>query len=80
MARKYVRFGASPRGVQSLVLGAKVHALMSDRVHVSCDDIRAVTLAALRHRVLLNFDAEAERIETDQILQTILDWVPDPGT
>jgi MoxR-like ATPase len=52
---------------------------MSDRVHVSCEDIRAVTLAALRHRVLLNFDAEAERIETDQILQRILESVAEPG-
>jgi MoxR-like ATPase len=79
MAKKYVRFGASPRGVQALILGAKVHALMSDRVHVSCEDIRAVTLAALRHRVLLNFDAEAERIETDQILERILESVAEPG-
>ena len=79
MAKKYVRFGSSPRGIQSLILGAKVHALMSDRVHVSCEDIRAVTLPALRHRVLLNFDAEAERIETDQILERILDSVAEPG-
>lgn len=79
MARKYVRFGSSPRGVQSLILGAKVHALMSDRVHVSCADIRAVTPAALRHRVLLNFEAEAERIETDQILERILESVPETG-
>ncbi len=79
MAKKYVRFGSSPRGVQALILGAKVHALMSDRVHVSCEDIRAVTLAALRHRVLLNFEAEAERIETDDILQRILESVEEPS-
>jgi MoxR-like ATPase len=78
LARKYVRFGSSPRGVQSLILGAKVNALMSGRVHVSCEDIRAVTKPALRHRVLLNFEAEAERIETDSILQTILDSVEEP--
>ncbi|HUU73250.1 MAG TPA: MoxR family ATPase [Burkholderiales bacterium] len=78
LARKYVRFGASPRGVQSLILGAKVNALMSGRVHVSCEDIRDVTKPALRHRVLLNFEAEAERIETDAILQTILDSVEEP--
>jgi MoxR-like ATPase len=78
LARKYVRFGSSPRGVQSLILGAKVNALMSGRVHVSCEDIRAVTKPALRHRVLLNFEAEAERIETDSILQTILDAVEEP--
>jgi MoxR-like ATPase len=78
LAKKYVRFGASPRGVQSLILGAKVNALMSGRVHVSCDDIRAVTMPALRHRVLLNFEAEAERIETDTILQSILESVEEP--
>jgi MoxR-like ATPase len=78
MAKKYVRFGSSPRGVQSLILGAKVNALMSGRVHVSCEDIRAVTMPALRHRVLLNFEAEAERIETDQILQRILEDVEEP--
>jgi MoxR-like ATPase len=79
MARKYVRFGSSPRGVQSLILGAKVNALMSDRVHVSCEDVRAVTMPALRHRVLLNFEAEAERIETDDILQRILESVEEPA-
>ena len=78
LAKKYVRFGSSPRGVQSLILGAKVNALMSGRVHVSCEDIRAVTKPALRHRVLLNFEAEAERVETDSILQSILDTVEEP--
>ncbi|NIO43796.1 MAG: AAA domain-containing protein [Burkholderiales bacterium] len=78
MAKKYVRFGSSPRGVQSLILGAKVNALMSDRVHVSCEDIRAVALPALRHRILLNFDAEAERIDSDEILHSILESVEEP--
>ena len=78
LAKKYVRFGSSPRGVQSLILGAKVNALMSGRVPVSCEDIRAVTKPALRHRVLLNFEAEAERVETDSILQSILDTVEEP--
>ncbi|KPK26105.1 MAG: AAA family ATPase [Betaproteobacteria bacterium SG8_40] len=78
LAKKYVRFGSSPRGVQSLILGAKVNALMSGRVHVSCEDIRAVTKPALRHRILLNFEAEAERIETDAILQSILESIEEP--
>jgi MoxR-like ATPase len=78
LAKKYVRFGSSPRGVQSLILGAKVNALMSGRVHVSCEDIRAVTKPALRHRILLNFEAEAERIETDTILQSILESIEEP--
>ncbi|HEX7813208.1 MAG TPA: hypothetical protein VF460_14980, partial [Burkholderiales bacterium] len=78
MTKKFVRFGSSPRGSQALILGAKVHALMNDRVHVSCEDVRAVTLPALRHRVLLNFEAEAGRVDADTILQRILDWVPEP--
>ena len=78
MTKKYVRFGSSPRGSQALILGAKVHALMNDRVHVSCEDVRAVTLPALRHRILLNFEAEAGRVDADTILQRILDWVPEP--
>ncbi len=78
MSRKYVRFGSSPRGTQALILGAKVHALMNDRVYVSCEDVRAVTLPALRHRILLNFEAEAARIDTDTILDRILESVPEP--
>ncbi|MBI1395211.1 MAG: AAA domain-containing protein [Betaproteobacteria bacterium] len=76
MARKYVRFGASPRGTQALILGAKVHALIHDRVHVATEDIQAVALSALRHRLLLNFEAEADRIDTDAILTRILADVP----
>ncbi|HWQ37489.1 MAG TPA: MoxR family ATPase [Burkholderiales bacterium] len=78
LAKKYVRFGSSPRGTQSLILGAKVHALRNDRVYVACEDVRAVALPALRHRVLLNFEAEAQRIDTDTILDRILEWVPEP--
>jgi MoxR-like ATPase len=78
MSKKYVRFGSSPRGTQALILGAKVHALMNDRVYVSCEDVRAVALPALRHRILLNFEAEAARIDTDTMLDRILEWVPEP--
>jgi MoxR-like ATPase len=78
MTRRYVRFGSSPRGVQALIVGAKVHALMKDRVHVSCEDVRAVALPALRHRVLLNFEAEAQRVDADAILSAILESVPEP--
>jgi len=77
LTKKYVRFGASPRGTQALILGAKVHALMNDRVYVSCEDVRAVALPALRHRVLLNFEAEAQRMDSDAILSRILEWVPE---
>ena len=78
LVTKYVRFGASPRATQALILGAKVHALMSDRVYVAGEDIRAVFLPGLRHRVLVNFDAEADRVSTDHILQQLLDSVPGP--
>jgi MoxR-like ATPase len=74
---RYVRYGASPRGAQALVIGGKIHALLNHRVHVATEDIRAVALAALRHRVLLNFEGEAERADADTILQAILDAVPE---
>ena len=76
LAQKYARFGASPRGTQALVLGGKMQALLHERVHVSCDDVRAVAYAALRHRILLNFEGEAEHIDTDDILKEIVADVP----
>jgi MoxR-like ATPase len=78
MTKKYVRFGASPRGAQAMVIGAKVKALLQNRVHVSCEDLRAVALPALRHRVLLNFEGEAERIDPDQVLERIIETMPEP--
>ena len=78
LTNKYVRFGASPRGTQALVLGGKVQALLNDRAHVSADDIRAVAYPALRHRMLLNFEGEAEHIDTDVILKEILKDTPGP--
>jgi MoxR-like ATPase len=79
MTRKYVRFGSSPRGTQALILGAKVNALLSDRLHVSCEDIRSVALDALRHRILLNFDAEADKVDADAILSDVLHRVKEPA-
>jgi MoxR-like ATPase len=76
---RYVRFGASPRGTQALVLGGKVNALLDDRVHVSCEDIRAMAMPALRHRILLNFEGEAERIDPDTIIEGILKDTPEPA-
>jgi MoxR-like ATPase len=72
LARRYIRFGASPRGTQALILGAKVHALIHDRIHVATEDVQAVALSALRHRILLNFEAEADRVDADAILTRIL--------
>jgi MoxR-like ATPase len=79
MTKKFVRFGSSPRGTQALILGAKVNALVNERVYVSAADIRAVALNALRHRLLLNFDAEAERVDTDAILEDIIQRTPEPS-
>jgi len=78
LTNKYVRFGASPRGTQALVLGGKVQALLNDRAHVSVEDIRTVAYPALRHRMLLNFEGEAEHIDTDVILKEILKDTPGP--
>jgi MoxR-like ATPase len=79
MTKRYVRFGSSPRGTQALILGAKVNALINDRLYVSAEDIRAVSVNALRHRLLLNFDAEAEGVNTDLILEDILSRMPPPS-
>lgn len=79
LTKRYVRFGASPRGAQALVIGGKVRALLNDRVHVASEDIRALALPALRHRVLLNFEGEAERIDPDRILNSIIEGTPEPS-
>jgi MoxR-like ATPase len=68
LIKKYVRYGASPRAAQALVLAAKIHALRRGQAFVSVEDLRAVALPALRHRVLLNFEGEAERVNTDTLV------------
>tara|TARA_R110002049_G_scaffold27321_3_gene94405 strand:- start:40125 stop:41129 length:1005 start_codon:yes stop_codon:yes gene_type:complete len=73
----YVRWGASPRGAQTLALASKVRALLEGRYNVSFEDIRRVFLPAMRHRVLLNFEAQAEGIDPDQVLLDILEKVPE---
>jgi len=74
--KKYVNFGASVRGAQNLVLSAKARALMHGRYHVTFEDIRALMPAVLRHRILLNFQAESDRLTPDDILGRILDAFP----
>jgi len=76
IVNQFLRFGASPRAAQALVLAGKVRALLDGRGNVSIDDIRANVLPAMRHRVLLNFEGEAEGKNTDDILQNIIDTVP----
>jgi len=73
---EYLRFGASPRGAQAIILGAKGHALIQGRVHVSYEDIDAVVFPALRHRLILNFQAEAENVTADDVLKSIVEQVP----
>ena len=79
-ANKYIRFGGSPRGAQALVLAGKVRALLEGRYNVSFEDIRRVYLPALRHRVLLNFEAQAENMASDTVLAQILNEVPEKAT
>jgi MoxR-like ATPase len=76
---KYIRCGASPRGAQAIVLAAKVRALLEGRYNVSFQDIRQVYLPAMRHRILLNFEAQAENIPSDEVLQGILKDVKEKG-
>src|SRR3954464_2984349 len=82
-ANRYLRFGASPRGAQAVVLASKVRALLQGRFNVSFEDVRSVYMPAMRHRVLLNFEAQAENIPPDQVLAAILNEVkekaPDPA-
>jgi MoxR-like ATPase len=72
MVKKYVRYGVSPRGGQALVLGAKVTAILAGRYNVSFEDVHAVAKAALRHRLLLNFDGMAEGIKADDVIAELV--------
>src|SRR5437763_8032320 len=76
ISNQYLRFGSSPRGGQALVLAGKVRTLTQGRFNVSFDDIQAVAAATLRHRLILNFEAEAEGITTDHIISQVLQDVP----
>ena len=75
ITRRYIRYGASPRAAQALVLGAKVLALRAGRFAVSVDDVKAIALPVLRHRVILNFEGEAEGIDADRLLTEVLEAV-----
>ncbi|MCH8823507.1 MAG: AAA family ATPase [Planctomycetes bacterium] len=77
--RQFVRFGVSPRGVQSLILAGKVRALLANRYQVSCEDIREIVRPALRHRIIRNFEAEAEGISTDTVIDSLLECVAEPA-
>jgi MoxR-like ATPase len=76
LVNKFVRVGASPRAAQAIVLGAKCRALLDGRPAVSVDDLKQVALAALRHRLILNFEAEAEGVTTDSVVENAMATVP----
>jgi MoxR-like ATPase len=73
ISRRFVRYGASPRGAQALVLGAKVKALSEGRYNVSVEDLRAMALPALRHRLILNFEGEAEGVDVDRLIGQVVE-------
>lgn len=77
ITNQYIRWGSSPRGAQTMALAAKVRALLDGRFNVSFEDVRRVCLPAMRHRVVLNFEAQAEGIDVDRVLLEILEKVPE---
>jgi MoxR-like ATPase len=74
--RQFVRFGSSPRGMQAMILGGKIFALLDGRFNAAFDDIRTAAKPALRHRLILNFEAQAEGVSADWIVEQILESVP----
>src|SRR5690606_18363161 len=79
ITRRYVRYGASPRGAQALILGAKIRVILDQRYHVAREDLRAMAPAVLRHRLILNFEGQAEGISTDDVIEKILQSVKEPA-
>jgi MoxR-like ATPase len=76
-AQKFVQYGTSPRGLQSLILAAKARALLAGRPNVTCDDLRVMALPSLRHRIILNLAGEAEGVTTEELLQEVIETVPE---
>ena len=73
MVRQFVRYGSSPRGAQGLILAAKINAILDDRYHVATDDIKKVAKSVLRHRIMLNFEGQAEAVNPDRIIDDLLE-------
>jgi MoxR-like ATPase len=78
-ARRSVRYGASPRAAQAIILASKIHAVLAGRVNVAFDDVRRVAAAALRHRIILSYEAEAKGMTTDRLIGELLAAVPEGG-
>jgi MoxR-like ATPase len=78
--RDYVTWGAGPRATQFLILAAKARAVLHGRYYVSCEDVRSVAVPVLRHRIITNFNAEAEGVRPDEIIRRLAEMIPtDPG-
>jgi MoxR-like ATPase len=77
--REFVRYGASPRGMQAMILAGKIFALIDGRLNVSFEDIRLAALPALRHRIILNFEAQAEGLSSDSVIRAIIEHLPGEG-
>jgi MoxR-like ATPase len=75
MVRRYVRYGASPRGAQAVILAAKIRAILDSRYHVAREDLQAAACPALRHRMILNFQGQAENVKPDDVIENILDSI-----
>ena len=76
LTKQYIRYGPSPRGAQAITLAGKIKALLAGRFNVSFEDIKQVVLASLRHRIILNFEGEAERIIQDDLIEKIVNDLP----
>ncbi|REK20384.1 MAG: MoxR family ATPase [Planctomycetota bacterium] len=79
MVKRFVRFGSSPRGAQSLILAAKISAILDERYHVSKEDLQTAAHSALRHRLILNFEGQAENISTDEVIHDVVKSVKPVG-
>jgi MoxR-like ATPase len=77
--RRFVRYGSSPRGAQAMILAAKIRAILDHRYHVARDDLRAVAPAALRHRLILNFEGQADGVQPDTVIEDILKHAGEPA-
>ena len=77
---RWVTWGGSLRASQFLVLAGKARAILHGRVNVSCEDIRAMAQPVLRHRILLNFQAESEKVDSDQVIKKLVETVPEPSS
>jgi MoxR-like ATPase len=79
LVQRFVRYGASPRGMQAMILAGKIFALLDGRYNVAYDDLRQAALPALRHRLILNFEAQAEGYDPDAIINALLNHLPPEG-